>query len=58
MAKKTEELSDVVAEVLRLATVIRDYWAVELPRVHPDYPLVRPDDLEETPPPEEKQLRD
>jgi hypothetical protein len=54
--KNAARLSDVVAEVLRLATAIRKYWAAELPRVHPDYPMIRPNDPVEKPPKEEKQL--
>jgi hypothetical protein len=58
MAKKKDmKLSEVVAEVIELASAIRNYWAHELPRLHPDYPMVRPDDAAEKPPKEEKQLK-
>jgi hypothetical protein len=40
-----------------LAKAIRDYWAAELPRRHPNYPLVDPDADSGPPPPEEKELR-
>jgi hypothetical protein len=42
---------------LVLARAIRDYWAAELPRRHPNYPLVNPDADSGPPPPQEKELR-
>jgi hypothetical protein len=58
MAKKKDvKLSVVMAEALGLARAIRTYWEHELPRVHPDYPFVRPEDPPEKPPREAKQLR-
>jgi len=43
--------------VLALAKVIRDYWATELPKRHPNYPIVDPDADSGPPPPQEKELR-
>ena len=36
------QLSKVAQEALRKAEAIRNYWDAELPRRHPDYPLVNP----------------
>ncbi len=50
-------LSEVVQEVIRLAERIRVYWDTELPKRHPDYPIVNPGEDSGPPPPEEAQLR-
>ena len=50
------KLSELTARVIDLATAIRDYWEVELPKRHPDYPLVRPGDGDGPPPPEQAEL--
>jgi hypothetical protein len=51
-------LSEVVNRVIELSSKIYDYYAAELPKRHPNYPLVNPDDESTPPPPEEKELRD
>jgi hypothetical protein len=51
-------LSEAANRVIDLAGKIRDYYATELPKRHPNYPLVGPDDETAPPPPEEKELRD
>ena len=49
--------SDTVQRVIKLATTIRDYWDAELPKRHPDYPLVHEGEDDGPPPPEEAELR-
>jgi hypothetical protein len=36
------KLSETARDVIALADAIRDYWAAELPKRHPNYPLVNP----------------
>lgn len=48
--------SDTAAEVIRLADARRAYWNAELPKHHPDYPIIRPGERRPSPPPEEAQL--
>jgi hypothetical protein len=52
------KLSETAKEVIALAEAIRNYWDAELPKRHPDYPLVHPGEDSGPPPPEEKKLRD
>jgi hypothetical protein len=52
------KLSAILKKVIGLSEAIRDYWETELPKAHPDYPIVRPGDKTVPPPPEEQQLRD
>src|SRR3954453_2166668 len=51
-------LSDAANRVIELARKVRDYYASELPKWHPNYPLVGLDEESAPPPPEERQLRD
>ena len=51
-------LSESANKVIRLASRVRDYYAAELPKRHPHYPLVGPDEESAPPPPEETELRD
>ena len=51
------KLSEVVAEVITLSTAIRKYWDGELPKRHPNYPVVSPGENDPPPPPEQQQLR-
>ncbi len=51
------KLRTAASKVIALAEAIRDYWATELPKRHPRYPLVAPDEDSGPPPPEEKKLR-
>ncbi len=51
------KFSETVAEVIALATAIRNYWDTELPKRHPNYPIVSPGEDSGPPPPEEKKLR-
>jgi hypothetical protein len=51
------KLSEAVKQAIDLATRIWQYWEVELPKRHPNYPLVNPGEDDGPPPPEEKQLR-
>jgi hypothetical protein len=50
------KLSQAVEKVITLAKAIREYWETELPKRHPDYPLVRPGEKPLPPPAQEKQL--
>lgn len=52
------KLSDAVNEVLTLARAIQSYWESELPKYHPNYPLVNPGEVDPPSPPEEKVLHD
>ena len=51
------KLSEAARRVIELAWKIRDYWDAELPKRHPDYPLVNPGEDDGPPPPEEAKLR-
>jgi hypothetical protein len=51
------KLSEVANRVIDLARKVRDYYATELPKRHPHYPLVGPGEETAPPPPEEKELR-
>jgi hypothetical protein len=50
------KLSEAVMKVIGLAKVIREYWETELPKRHPDYPVMNPGEQPLPPPPEEKKL--
>ncbi len=50
-------LSTTSQEVVSLARAIRNYWDAELPKRHPDYPIVHSGEDSGPPPPEEKQLQ-
>jgi len=49
--------SDTATKVIDLATAIRDYWNTELPKRHPNYPIVSPGEDSGPPPPEEAELK-
>ena len=50
------KLSETVAEVISLAAAIRDYWNTELPKRHPNYPVVSLGEESGPSPPEEGEL--
>jgi Protein of unknown function (DUF3775) len=52
------QLSKVAREVIRKAEAIRTYWDTELPRRHPDYPIVNLGEDSGPPPPEERELHE
>lgn len=52
------KLLEAANEVIAFAEAIRDYWDAELPKRHPDYPLVHAGEDSGPPPPEEKKLKD
>lgn len=52
------KLAEAVDRVIGLANRIDDYYTVEEPKYHPNYPLVNDDEGEPPPPPEEKELSD
>ncbi len=49
-------LSEAARTVIELANKIRDYWTRELPKYHPDYPVISTGEPEAPPPPERQQL--
>jgi len=52
-----KKLSSILPKVIELSAAIREYWDRELPKRHPNYPLIDPDADDGPPPPEEKKLR-
>ena len=52
------KLSEIAHKVIDLAGKVHDYYETELPKRHPNYPLVGPDDVTAPPPAEESELRD
>jgi hypothetical protein len=50
-------LSEAANRVIELARKVHDYYATELAKRHPNYPLVGPDEETAPPPAEEKELR-
>jgi hypothetical protein len=52
------KLSEAFNQVVSLDRKIQEYYNTELPKRHPNYPLVGPDDEEPPPPPEEKELEE
>lgn len=51
------KLSQVAPKVIDLARASREYWDAELPKRHPDYPLIHPGEDSGPPPPQQVQLR-
>jgi hypothetical protein len=51
------KLSQAVQEFIRLGDASREYWDRELPKHHPHYPLIRPDEDSAPPPPEDAQIQ-
>jgi hypothetical protein len=52
------KLSEAIEKVIQLARIIREYWETELPKRHPDYPIMNPGEQPLPPPPQEKELAD
>jgi hypothetical protein len=50
--------SEAASRVIDLARKVREYYATELPKHYPNYPVIGPDEASASPPPEEKELRD
>lgn len=50
-------LSEAANQVINLARTVREYYDAELPKCHPNYPLVGPGEHDPPPPPEEEKLR-
>jgi len=50
-------LSEAAKRVIDLARKVREYYDTELPKRHPNYPLVDPNEESAPPPPEETELR-
>lgn len=51
------KLSETAKEVIDLAESARNYWAAELPKRHPHYPVITRSEDSGPPPPEEEKLR-
>lgn len=51
-------LSATIKEVIDLANAIQTYWDSELPKHHPQYPIIHLDEDSGPPPPEEQELND
>ncbi|MFO0845083.1 MAG: DUF3775 domain-containing protein [Gemmataceae bacterium] len=51
-------LSRVIQEAIPLADAVRKYWSTELPKWHPNYPMVGAGEKSPPPPPERKKLRE
>src|SRR5438067_8662212 len=51
------KLSETAAEVISLATAIHNYWDSELPKRHPNYPVIAPGEDSGPPPPEKSRLK-
>ncbi|HWG43256.1 MAG TPA: DUF3775 domain-containing protein [Gemmataceae bacterium] len=51
-------LSEAADRVIDLAGKVREYYATELPKRHPNYPVVGVGEESAPSPPEEKELRD
>ncbi len=52
------KLSEAAATVIALARAIRAYWEAELPKRHPDYPVMHRDEDSGPPPPENAKLKE
>src|SRR5438874_12481516 len=50
------KLSEAVQRVIALGNAIHEYWETELPKRHPNYPVMNPGEKPLLPPPEEKKL--
>jgi len=50
-------LSSIVEEVIALSEAAQAYWDRELPKRHPEYPIIRPGEDSGPPPEEENKLR-
>ncbi len=57
MLENDMKLSEAVQKVIDLSRKVREYYATELPKQHPNYPLIGLDEPETPPPPEERELR-
>jgi hypothetical protein len=55
---KPSKLQENAKKAINLAQAIRNYWERELPKRHPKYPIVNPDEDSGPPPPQEKKLRE
>jgi hypothetical protein len=52
------KVSEAAAKVIMLARAIRAYWEAELPKRHPDYPVIHMNEDSGPPPPEQAELRE
>jgi hypothetical protein len=56
--ESTVKFAEAAERVIALARKIRAYWEVELPKRHPDYPLIHIDDKPVPQPPEYAKLEE
>jgi len=56
--ESTVKFAEAAERVIALARKIRAYWEVELPKRHPDYPLIHIDDEPVPQPPENAKLEE
>jgi hypothetical protein len=52
------KLSEIVKKVINLREAINNYWDIELPKRHRDYPIVHEGEDSGPPPPEQKKLQE
>ncbi|HEX4069673.1 MAG TPA: DUF3775 domain-containing protein [Planctomycetaceae bacterium] len=50
------KLSKTAEKVINLARQVQDYWNTELPKRHPNYPFISPEEESAPPPPEQAKL--
>ncbi len=58
MRKGLMKLATLASKASSLSEAIFDYWSTELPKRHPEYPVVNPGEDSGPPPPQEKKLRE
>lgn len=52
------KLHEAIRKVIDLSRRVREYYDAELPKQHPRYPIMGPDEPQTPPPPEEHELGD
>jgi|HubBroStandDraft_6_1064221.scaffolds.fasta_scaffold18189_4 hypothetical protein len=52
------KFSKTAARVITLAGQVQDYWNTELPKRHPSYPIISPEEDSGPPPPQQAKLKE
>jgi hypothetical protein len=52
------KFSKTAARVITLAGQVQDYWNTELPKRHPNYPIISPEEDSGPPPPQQAKLKE
>ena len=52
------KLSKTAAKVITLARQVQNYWDTELPKRHPNYPVISPEEDSGPPPPQQAKLKE